>query len=540
MKSHISILILICSVCLISFGIWNADVPLGDEAGYIGESYGLYLSGQYTINLYKLSYVAIFKCITDDPIIAHYVCRFVTSLCSVILLYFFLKSFSFLKNEYAVLLACVLWAVCKLNIPEAQFGNISLFALNIVLPSLILLTRNITSGRILFLILSLLWASRIRPEYNAPLILASLYFIFHFSRKYLKGCLAPFEVVNFKSVFLSILIIATIFLASGNKADRSFDQYLRLALDQSYASLYSKLNPGEKFSAMVEYRSITDEKFGKGGFKDACANNPVEVSKYLALNGTINSLILVPGLLRHRSLFMPESLGKKGEIVQISFLLVILLTGMFFAAIKFYHGGLRGILKTTVYALFDYNIIFSLILCSASLVAIFLLIPDPRYWISCIPLLFILVCWSIDGLFSLSNSIKVKTIATLAVILILSCPMFLSKDTNRELIIKMRECRQNMDIPPIIAGLYPSSLGTFAFKNDYQVVGVEEFNTGSVKLGVYDFIVIDTYFRNSSFWNKNSEFMRKFEENPSNCNYTLLGTTKDKYQLSVYFHTPVP
>ena len=423
MKSHISLIILICSVCLISVGIWNAEVPLGDEAGYIGESYGLHSTGQYTINLYNLSYVVIFKCITDDPIIAHYVCRFATSLCSVILLYFFLKSFSFLKNEYAVLLACVLWAVCKLNIPEAQFGNISLFTLNIVLPSLILLTRNITAGRILFLILSLLWAARIRPEYNAPLVLASLYFIFHFSRRYLKGRLAPIEVVNFKSVSMSALIIATILLASGNKTGRSFDQYLRLALNQSYASLYSKLNPGEKFSAMVEYRSITDEKFGKGGFKDACANNPVEVSKYLALNGTINSLILVPGLLRHRSLFMPESLGKKGEVVQISVLLIILLSGMFLAAIKFRHGGLKGILKTAAHALFDYNIIFSLILCSASIVAILLLIPDPRYWISCIPLLFILVCWSIGGLFSLSNSIKVKTIATLAAILTLSCPV---------------------------------------------------------------------------------------------------------------------
>ena len=287
---------------------------------------------------------------------------------------------------------------------------------------------------------------------------------------------------------------------------------------------------------MVEYKSITDEVFGKGGFKDACINNPVEVSKYLVLNGTINSLILVPGLLRHRSLFIPGSMGKKGEIIQISVLLVVLLIGTVLAAIRFYHGGLREIFKTAAHAIFRYNIIFALILSLASLVAILLLIPDPRYWITCIPIVFIWLGWSIDGLFSLSNNIKVKTVATLAVILILSYPMFLSKNTNRELIVKMREHRQTMDHSPVIAGLYPSSLGIFAFRDDYQSVGVGEFNTVSVEVGVYDFIAIDTYFRNSSFWNKNSEFMIKFEENPSNCNYTLIGTTKDKYQLSVYFH----
>ena len=533
MKSHISILILICSVCLISFGIWNADVPLGDEAAYIGESYGLHSSGQYTINLYKLSYVAIFNFLTEEPLNAHYLCRFLTSIISVVLMYFFLKSFKFINNEFALVLTCVFWAITRLNIPESQFGNINLFTLNMVLPAVILIMRKFSVDRALFLVVSLLWAAQIRPEYYATLFIILCWFGYMFykrGRGKSPGFRLGLRVITM--VFLLVLTLATI---SVNRTQApNFDKYLLLGLSQCYTSLYSKLHPGEKMSAMVEYTDLVNKVFDHPtGFIDAAMKNPKEVSKYLIFNGGINSVILIPGLLRHRAIPGTEKYGKKGEMLQISAILIILFSATVAGVLKT-KAGISAVARICVSNVGAGNLVVLLGLCSASIVAIFLLIPDPRYWISSIPLLFLWIAWSFNFIFCQIRS-RPMNIAIFAVLVVLmSIPMFLNKDTNRNVILKMRQGTDKSVEKPRVAGLYPGSIAFFAFKDKCQIVCVGDLKIADFENRKYDFVVADKYLRDSIYWRENSAFMDDFEANPENHGYSLLCRTSDRHEVAVY------
>lgn len=533
MKPPISILILICSVCLISFGIWNADVPLGDEAGYISESYGLHSSGQYTINLYKLSYVAIFKCLTEDPVNAHYLCRFFTSLFSVVFMYFFLRSFKFLTNEFALILSCVFWAITRLNIPESQFGNINLFTLNLVFPAVILMMRKFSVERALFLVVSVLWAAQIRAEYYATLTVILCWFGYVFYKKdrsELPGFRLGLRVIAM--IFLLFLTLATISVKKTQEPN--FDKYLLLGLSQCYTSLYSKLHPGEKLSAMVEYSDLVNKVFDNPtGFIDAARKNPGETAKYLILNGSINSAILLPGLLRHRAIPGTGKYGKNGEILQISAILLILFSVTALGILKT-KTSVSEVARTCTNSIGTGNLAVLLSLCSASLVSIFLLIPDPRYWISFAPLLFLWIAWSFNFIFGQIRN-RPMNIAIFAVLLVLmSMPMFLNKDSNSNVILKMRASTGKSAVKPKIAGLYPGATAFFAFKDKCQVICVSELKISDFDNGIYDFVIADKYLRDSRYWNENSAFMKDFETYPEKHGYSFLCGTKDKYEMAVY------
>ncbi len=533
MKPISSILILICSVCLISFGIWNADVPLGDEAGYISESYGFYLSGQYTINLYKLSYVAIFKYLTLDPMSAHCLCRFFTSLFSVVFMYFFLRSFKFLTNEFALLLSCVFWAITRLNIPEAQFGNINLFTLNLVFPAVILLMRKVSVERFLFLVMSVLWAAQIRPEYYATLVIIICWFGFVFYKRGMRELhVLRLGLHAIAMIFLLVLTLATI--STKRTQAPNFDKYLLLGLSQCYASLYSKLHPGEKMSAMVEYSDLVNNVFKHPtGFVDAAMKNPKEVTKYLILNGAINSAILLPGLLRHRSIPGIEKYGKKGEMLQISVILLILFSATVAGILKA-KAKISKVVCTCIDAVGAGRLVVLSALCSASLVSILLLIPDPRYWISFVPLLFLWIAWCLNFIFVQIGSRKIN-IAIFAILMVLmSMPLFMSKNTNNSMILKMREAVGKSAEKPKVAGLYPGAISFFAFKDKCQVVCVNELKITDFVSRSYDFVVVDKYLRDSRYWGENRAFMEDFEANPDKHGYSPIGGTKDKYDITVY------
>ena len=547
MKPYVSILILICSVCLISFGIWNADVPLGDEAGHISNALKLIEEGGGSSNSYYLFYAGILKFITAETVNAHIVCRFTTSLIASVLMFIFLRSFSFTGSSLSVLLSVAFWISCRLNVPLVQFGNINLFCLCLIFPSLILVIRKMTVSRSLFFVLSLFWASKTRPEYNAPLLLFVIYMVVIaiFALKH-KGMnwFKLFKSLGMTEIILYILLAISFIVGRSEKTQGGLDMYLRLGLDQCYTSLYSKLHPEKKISTMLEYREVTEDVFGPGGFKDACLRNPVEVGKYLALNGAINSIILVPGLIRHRAIFIPESYGKKGEMIQIVLFLAVFIFGTAIGIRKHISSlGMSKFIKSVKELLFKKNMIVLFILASSSSAGILLLIPDPRYWITFIPLVFLWIAWSVNSIVNRFHGSRLILPTSVLIVIVLCHPIFpfgsqerLSTQNNQTLIFKMRECAaQYPGKVPVVSGLYPCSLAIFAFGNNQKSVGIEAFSINSIKSSDYDFIAIDTYFRGSSFWSKNLEFMDGFEKNPEEYRYKLLGTTKDKYELSVYF-----
>lgn len=534
MKSYVSILILICSVCLISFGIWNADVPLGDEGGYISEAFMLHSSGQCTINLYKLSYVAIFKYLTTDPMNAHYLCRFFTSLFSVVFMYLFLRNFKFLTNEFSLILSCVFWAITRLNIPETQFGNINLFTLNLVFPAVILMMRKFSIERAFLLVISLLLAAQIRTEYYATLFIILCWFSYIFYKRG-RGESLGF-IPGLRVITMALLLALTLATISLNRTQSpNFDKYLLLGLSQCYTSLHSKFHPEEKMSTMVEYSDLVDRVFDHPtGFIDATIKNPKEVAKYLIINGGINSAILLPGLLRHRAFPGTEKYGKKGEMLQISLILLILFSVTVSGVLKA-KSKMSKIVLNCIGAIGGIgNLIVLLSLCSASLVSIFLLIPDPRYWISFVPLLFLWIAWSLNFIFNRIRNSPVNIALFAILITLMSMPMFLNKDTNSSMILKMRESREKSEVNPKVAGLYPIATAFFAFKDKCQVVCVGELKIADFKDRRYDFVIADKYLRDSRYWNENSIFMDDFEMNPEKHGYSFLCGTNDKYEMAVY------
>jgi len=404
----------------------------------------------------------------------------------------------------------------------------------------------------------LLWLASLRPEYFAPLILFSLFFAFYFYKNRPKLRFdTPFAFRS--AIFLILILSLSGYIVFLKKSRVSFDKYLLLGLNQCYASLYSKIHLNEKFSPMVEYSSLTDKVFNNPtGFIDACGKNPYEVSKYLLLNGAINSVILVPGLIRHRSLIMPVKYGKKGEILQICIFLSIFISGtmvfLFRNNTKLQSINTDSISVATtnldcsrvhvgrvVFAnlkpkiiriISDPRIIPLLLFTTASLAAILLLIPDPRYWITFIPILFVWIAWSITNLLECTSPKKQMFIA-IPVIMILSFPMFIFHSSNNRIMYEMRKAEIS-DKVPVIGGLYPGGLSFLAFPEGNSVVGVEQLSQEKISGLTLDFLIVDKYFRQSAFWDKNRDFMEQFEQSPEKYGYRRLVESTDKHETVVY------
>jgi hypothetical protein len=292
------------------------------------------------------------------------------------------------------------------------------------------------------------------------------------------------------------------------------------------------MHPNEKFSPMVEYSSLTDRVFKKPtGFIDACRKNPTEVSKYLALNGAINSVILVPGLIRHRSLIMPAKYGKKGEILQIGIFLAIFISGTIAFIVR--NNIRRANIKPMIISLVtDTRIIVLLLLPSASTVAILLLIPDPRYWIAFIPALFLWITWSITSLLECVSPRK-QLFITIPVITLFSFPMFIGHSSNNRIIYEMRKVSMP-DKVPAVGGLYPGGLSFLAFPAGSSIVGVEQLSHKKISGSELDFLFVDKYLRQSVFWDKNRDLMAQFERSPEQFGYRKLAESTDKHESVVY------
>ncbi len=540
-RPRIAVPVILSAVCLISVGLWQASVPLGDEAGYIQRALADMAARRIPADPYRLWYMFLLNVVSADPLHCHLITRFVTSLIASLLMFFVLGTIGAECRPEARLLTCLFWICCRLNVPQTQFGNINLFALSIVMPALILYLRRNTVNTSLFLILSLFWAAQSRMEYYAPLVLIILFSLFICLGKAKQGRTQEQRPERraarlLPTIGLSLLLVASVAAVAGAGDRRSMDKYLLLGLSQCYTSLQAKLNPDMKISTMVEFSRIVDDVFGNpDGFLDAVRHNPTEVAKYLLLNGSINSVILVPGLLRHRCLFMPPRFGKKGEIVQIIVVLLAVAAGAFLRLRGRFGTGncLRDLRAWSVRMLHNHQAMALLILCSAASVSLLLHIPDPRYWITCAPLLLFGVCWSISGLFRpLPPRRAVAVVAVLG--LWFTFPLFLGHAGNQDVLRAMRRAPGARSSVPQIAGLYPLAYGTYAFGLRYRAVTVGDVDVDRIRTAGYDFVVIDSYLRNSAFWQEHGEFMPQFEAHPEQWGYQPIGGTTDKYQTVVY------
>lgn len=522
---------------------------MGDDAGFISEALNYNQEGLYPANLYKLTYCFILKYITNDPIIAHYLFRYVNSFVSVLLIFFLLKSFKFLKNDLVIILCCIFWGINNVNMPYVQFGNINIFSLNLVLPALILIIRQLTLTRVLFLLVSFWLAACVRIEYLAPLILFSIYFLVFFIKERVRNKQLSAIRKTHYLIWGGLIVLFLIPFFLTRSGGLSADRYLRLGLNQCYTCLYVKMNPNEKIDPMLEYSSITDDLFGKSdSFVSALIFNPAEVLKYLMLNGAVNLVLLVPTLLQHHGILIPDKYGNTGEIIEITAIILLCVMGTFIAVrnrninirssiksvLQKLNGRAKEVISSVLLFIFDpkrKHILFLLFLAMSSSVAVLLLIPHSRYWVSCIPLLLVWVSWSISQLFEKMNH-KAQVIVFIIFSLLMSKPIFLGIEGNRPIIEKMRSHLGDSANFPLIVG--HEAIAVYAFGNKSVSKPLDSLTPELFTERGFDFLVIDGYKKKSLFWTQNQAFLNSFEQTPEKYGYFYLEGNAQSNQLKVF------
>lgn len=529
----ISLLIIVSGVFLISFGIWNAGLPLGDEAGFIESAKQLASGGKYTSNLYVLAYILIFK-FCPDPVSAHYICRFCASLLSTVLIYFLLKSMKFAKSEPVILLVCIFWANCHLNIPYVQYGNINIFTLNIALIGIIYLIRNHSLSAFLLCFTCFVWCAKIRPEYWLAVFLLSSYFTYLYLHEILKT--DRLKIISYlKHAFLAIMILlfSIMIISTDKSVPRNFDKYLLQCFSQCYTHMYAKMNPDVKLNIMMEYSTIIDEVFDKPtGFIDAAMKNPAEIVRYFAVNGCVNSILLVPSLFQHRRIIPYKGVSEMLEIFLVLaipiFISLLAIIKAFKSVRSFGMGGIfhmqlsdianRFPLRPFLTSRMDMALL--VILSAVSIVSIFLQIPDSRYWATCIPLSLLWMCWGYSWLFSKIKPVHLQFAIFAILMIYMSRPMFLNLKSNKIVVEKIREhnSKFKIDIPSVVGH---TAFGTYAFK-EFRALSVNYLTPDSFEKGCFDFFIFDQVIANSIFWENNKKLLSDFISNPGKFGYSMI------------------
>ena len=176
------------------------------------------------------------------------------------------------------------------------------------------------------------------------------------------------------------------------------------------------------------------------------------------------------------------------------------------------------------------NLLILLAFASASSAAIILLIPDPRYWIACAPLVYLWFAWAIDNFFTIKLAQRNKKYIFVGILLVLNIPHLLvgnpKKSSNQPMIYAIREAAKTLPEPvpqrPVIAGNFVSPVASFAFRG--EAVAINTYNGLSVedlKNRKYD-IFVATELENTSLWHKELDFLNSFLADPEKFGYSRL------------------
>ncbi len=514
---------------ILSFGIWNTGVPFGDEGVHIQEAIGLYESGEYSSNTYFAFYVLIFRWITEDPVNAHLLFRFLSALFSTLGLYYVLRGFPNL-NRLAITLASLWWATTHLCTPYIQSGNSNLFALALVLPGLGLLVRKVSLPRLIVFVTLCLLASHVRSEYLAPLILITSYGLYLLVRKKKQEKQTGTSWLSKSTVMACLALLATgVYLqtAKNMAADRSSDQYLLQGLGQCWGNYYRKKHPEQVFDPYTEYQPVLNRVFGNPtGFFDAITNNPREAFTYFLINGASNMTQVVPGMLE-----TPSRLK--------FYLLFAILAGCLIVKLLKSWPQLKGSGRWHfLYEELGWSqpVNFLVLLTTASSVAIILLIPDRRYWISCAPLVYygvaLIFTWSLA---SLQDS-PWRRPALAGLILLICFPLLWLKPGNQRLINAMRQAGQHYLPQPVVAGNFALPYVTFAFQGKAKAInlshGISWDNLSNQK---YDIFIADGLSA-TTFWQQQKDELDSFIQNPDQYGFWQLSLEKSNGSLVFFRH----
>jgi hypothetical protein len=536
------LILVVVAVARTNYGVWNAPLPLQDEAHYIKKSYELYQSGDISSSLYLNTYALVFRYLTSDPITAHYVVRFLASLLSTIGLFLFL-SFVPQVNLFGAFALSLFWSLNLLNTPVVQTGNVNLFAFGLACLASVFWLGNWRSLSKWFGLAILMVAALIRPEYGILVALLGFRVILRWIRDITSTPLAARSrrlTLRDGIAISCILVLAGAFLVYERVQERVIggmsyaDNYLFLGLNQCYTAFSTRDDPHADFDPMTEYEIVMEKRFpGARGFIDAFMINPSEIIRYFVLNGWSN-LSKLYRVVKHNSILLPGNLGdtpNRYSILRIewaiSFLFVVL------TSIRLLWRLINESPRVWWKQLWtDDRVYFLVGLAMVSAPAIFLLIPEPRYWITIIPLLF----WGPAAFVSkLAKSLKGWTLFGMAVagIFVMANPAFpssliLSSSPQKELILSFREKLAGLEKEKIeVLGRWVDPLCTFAAPGRCKSTNIWDIPKGLPFESVitsksHDLILIDGALRVTRRYKLEKPFFDSFIERPEGFGYQLL------------------
>ena len=549
------LLLLIFAVARINYGIWDSDIPLGDEAGSIEQSFALFKEGFYSSNLYLDSYIICFKYITEDPIVAYYYVRFIASLLSVSGLFLLLFSLNWV-SPFGAFVAALLWNLNSLVTPLIQHSNIRLFAFALACFAGFLWISNFGKSAKLFSIVILLLTVGVRVEYALLLVLMAVHVCANWldrlksdgwtKQRFLEFCIAAGVVL----IPIGAIVLSAYYRNSAIEFFSYLDDYLFLGLQQCYSSFLVERNTGLHIDPMTEYDFVMDKSFpGASGFFEAILINPIEIVKYFSLN-TINNLINSYHLLSTHSFILPTKLVVKGWqgsakvgylnyilwAEQIVVCLGIAVSGIWLVISKSVNVKTRQIWKTD-------SLFFILSLASVSVTSLVLHIPIASYWITVIPLLY----WGPAALIS-KYCCKCSNMLIMCISLLLTFAFFnpvftssmnIAAHRDKDLVLNLRDKLSSLTKTHLkVLGAWPDPLLAFTIPGRGQSTCNFDVRKGTsyeelVMLKGHDLVVIDTWMRESQQYKIEQEFFDKFIKRPEMYGYQLL-LSSEKRDGSIY------
>ncbi len=520
--------LLIIAWAVFSWGIWNARVGFGEDNVPLVAAMHAVEEGSYPHGLYTLSYTLLLRWVTADPITAALAMRAAVSLFTTLCLLYVLSAFHGYVRRSAVLLGCAVWMVSHCNTPVVQASNLSPFTFGIAALGLGWLLRRRSWSGLAGFALAIAVAVNLRPEYAAPGVLIGGVTGTTLLWQSAKGRISR---ARFWGLFAVLPILAGLAVAPKFRPGSTMDSYLLFGLAQCYATFYKAEHPAAPLQPMIEYQGLLDDTFGHPtSFAGAIGNNPREACRYFALNSLTNLSRLVPTLLSTRDTRHPGSF-LTGRI-HVLLLMAALLAGGILLARRIVSAVRRAVTESWREALrralrehgaLLWKLLLVVLFASASSVAIILLVPVSRYWITCAPLLFLTVAACFDSLLRLRFLAQRSWLLWAPALALLCRPLFLGMDSNENYeVTALRSILPQLPEHPVVAGLWADPYQAYVFRGKAVLVNLHEAGVKGLEEGRYDVLLIDPMLRSSRAWHENRAFFEAFEADPARFGYVKL------------------
>jgi len=524
------LLLVILANLVFSLGIWNAQDGYGEDMGPVKTA--LYNIQTQSVNgdLYVKTFTLFLNGITPDPVHAGVLMRFLVSLFTSVSLYLVLSCFSNHLGRGCILFVCFVWTASYLNAPAIQSTSASGFAFGVMMLGIYCLLGDWSvAGAIGFYFFGLTAAS-LRPEYMAPVLLMTALFIVIGVLKCTTYLEALTGFPRFKmrlGVLFLMLIIAIGMIVHPSRGVRKkmqyCDRYLFYGFGQCYADFYRREHPLEIFDPMTEWEWLLKRDFGDPkNFTSILRNNPRESARYFFLN-TVGNIAGIP-----RQLFITRD---KGAGIGDKRLYRLVLTLLIF-------GGLLGIgrlRRLCVDSLGEnraggwrarLNLFFQkrkallrkililFILTSASSAAIVMLVPTPRYWISIVPLLYVILAFAVDCLLKQLRLLRFEPCMVALSFVGFCSPNFIVPHPCFE-VRALQHIAPLVRDHPVIGAWWAQPECVFAFRGDARDISISDgINAGDIIAGRFDILSIDGNFRGTGTWLRQHEFFEDFVNEP--------------------------